>query len=673
MPPLGLIFMSDRHSSHQEIQARIQEAEACLKNQEAHRAEAILDELIANDAKAFRAHYYKAVCRRLHKDHGSALEHLHLALALQPDYGRAWQEIGHNHRDQDHTKESIEAYRRAVELNPGLLAAWRSLASLYQADGRSDEAAMAEANAHRLERLPKALQAVTSLMHEKRLFKAEHLCRQFLKKKPSDVEGMRLLAAIGIELNVLDDAEFLLESALEFEPNFDLGRLDYIKVLHKRQKYQKAFDQATELRRRLPNNVASEMAYATEAAAIGRYDEALTVLESLIKVAPHPEQIYMQQGHAFKTTGQENQAIEAYQHAARSRPSLGDAWWSLANMKTHRFSDGDISRMENELGIQALNPTDRYHMHFALGKAYEDQQAFEEAFAHYAKGNALKKSELRYSADRMQADFDRQKDFFTPERVHLFNGLGHPAPDPIFIVGLPRAGSTLIEQILASHSQIDGTLELPNILAMVHRLNGRQLVQDTPNYPHVLADLSKDQLQALGQQYLDETKIHRASAPYFTDKMPNNFRHIGLIKTILPDARIIDARRHPMACCFSGFKQLFAEGQEFSYGLEDLGRYYGGYVDLMDHWHQCYPGEILQVDYEAVVDDLEGEVKRLLDYLQLPFEPECISYYQTHRSVRTASAQQVRQPIYRSGVEQWKQFETWLGPLKAALGQLAEP
>lgn len=664
--------MSCADLSHEEIKAGIQQAEACLKNQDVLRAEAILDDLINSNANAFRAHYYKAVCRRLQADHSSALDHLSQTLALQPDYGRAWQEIGHNHRDQMDSQAAIAAYRAAVELNPGLLAAWRSLARLYQDQGQRQEAAMASANADRLEGLPKELQAVTSLMHEKRLFKAEQLCRQFLLKHPKNTEAMRLLAAIGTELNVLDDAEFLLESALEFEPGFDLARLDYIKVLHKRQKYQKAFEQAQELRRRLPNNVAAEMAYANEAAAIGQYEEALAVLDGLIAIAPHPAHVHMQRGHAFKTTGQAQQAIDAYQQAVQERPSFGDAWWSLANMKTHRFGEEDISLMERQLNTERLRPVDQYHLHFALGKAYEDRQVFDQAFAHYAKGNALKKSEIRYSADQMEADFERQKHFFDLDRIKALQGLGHMAADPIFIVGLPRAGSTLIEQILASHSQIDGTLELPNILAIVHRLNGRLLRQDMPHYPQVLAELSTEQIATLGQQYLDETRIHRANAPYFTDKMPNNFRHIGLIKTILPHARIIDARRHPMACCFSGFKQLFAEGQEFSYGLEDLGRYYTGYVDLMDHWHQYYPGEILQVNYEQVVENLEVEVKRLLDYLQLPFEPQCIEFYQTRRSVRTASAQQVRQPIYQSGVEQWKHFDPWLAPLRASLGHLAE-
>lgn len=652
--------------------ALFERAEGLLKQQHIRQAEALFDQVLVLEPTRAQAHFYKAVCRRAEGDHESAIKQLQQALQIKPDYGRAWQEIGHNHRDQYKTEAAIRAYRAAVEHNPGLMASWRELAQLLQGQGQDMEANVAKANLERLSHLPKVLQAVTSMMHEDRLYKAEQLCRHYLKEHPKDTEGMRLLAALGMRLNVLDDAEFLLESALEFEPGFDLARLDYVKVLHKRQKFQKAHEQALELRRRLPNNLAAEMAYANQCAAIGRYEEALSVLDALLPISPNPAHIHIQRGHALKTIGQQAKAIEAYQASAKARPHFGDAWWSLANMKTHRFDEAEIECMQSELALENASPIDRYHLHFALGKAYEDREAYAHSFEHYDQGNALKKAEVRYSADRMQADFQRQKDFFTPKRVQTLQGLGHDAPDPIFIVGLPRAGSTLIEQILASHSQIDGTLELPNVLATVHHLNGRQLVNEAPKYPAVIEDLEPEAIAALGEQYIKETQIHRAGAPFFTDKMPNNFRHIGLIKTMLPNAKIIDARRHPMACCFSGFKQLFAEGQEFSYGLEDMGRYYRDYVDLMAHWDAVYPNDILRVDYEAVVADLEGQVNRLLAYLELPFEPQCIDFHQTKRSVRTASAEQVRQPIYQSGVEQWRHFEPWLGPLKATLGDLID-
>jgi tetratricopeptide (TPR) repeat protein len=484
---------------------------------------------------------------------------------------------------------------------------------------------------------------------------------------------MRLLADIGMRLGIYDDAEFLLESVLEIEPGFDRARADYVKVLQKRQKFQRALEESAALRKRLPNNVPVKLTYANICSAVGRNAESLALLEELLDEVPNPDNIHLNRGHVFKTIGEHERAVQAYRNACAERPTHGDAWWSLANMKTFRFRDDEIETMESLLERGEIVAGDEYHLCFALGKAFEDRKDYERSFEYYARGNRLKKDELRYSADRMQADFDRQKAFFTPERVAQFAGRGVPDDDPIFIVGLPRAGSTLVEQILASHSQVDGTLELPNILATVHRLNGRLKRGEEPRYPGILAELDEGRFAEMGRAYIDDTRIHRQGAPYFTDKMPNNFRHIGLILSILPNARIIDARRAPMACCFSGFKQLFAEGQEFTYSLNDIGRYYAGYVDLMEHWKKLYPESILQVDYEVVVDDLEPQVRRMLEFLKLDFEPACVEFHRTRRSVRTASSEQVRQPIYRTGVEQWRHFEPWLDDLKRALGPVPTP
>ncbi len=646
-------------------------AESLLKKGRTQQATRLLETLTRDSPDQPRALFLLAVCRRSAKRHDEALALLEKLARLEPEYGRAWQEIGHNHRDCNRPDRAVEAYRKATELNPGLLASWRDLGRmLRRLRGEENAAAVAEANASRLAALPRELQSVTSMMFEDKLYKAEKLCRHFLQQNPKHVEAMRLLAAIGSRLNILDDAEFLLDTALELEPNFDLARIDYVKVLHKRQKFEHAFDQAAELRRRMPGNLAAEVAYANQCSAVGRYDQALEVLDPLLDKSPNPANIQMLRGHALKTIGRHEEAVAAYRSAAEKRPGFGDAWWSLANMKTFRFSDAEVDHMALQEASGALPPVDRYHLCFALGKAHEDREDFRLSFEYYARGNRLKHEEVRYSADRMQSDFDRQKALFTPERVRALDGLGFQAPDPIFIVGLPRAGSTLVEQILASHSQIDGTLELPNILAMAHRLNGRLQRDEEPRYPAVLADLEADKFAEMGRQYIDETRIHRQGAPCFTDKMPNNFRHIGLILSILPNARIIDARRAAMPCCFSGFKQLFAEGQEFTYSLSDIGRYYTGYVDLMDHWKRLYPHSILQVDYEDVVEDLEAQVRRMLDFFGLAFEPGCVEFHRTQRSVRTASSEQVRKPIYRAGVEQWRNFEPWLDELKQALAGL---
>jgi len=643
-------------------------AEALLKQKRFDEAAAALQSIVDEQPENIRALYLLAVSHRVRRRFDAALETLDRLRRAAPEYGRAWQEIGHNHRDRDRPAEAVEAYERAVELNPGLAASWRFLGAALAHLGESERSRVAQANYLRLAELPKELVAVTSLMHEGQLYKAEKLCRHYLQNHPHHLEGMRLLAAIGVKLNIYDDAEFLLESALEMDPEFNLARVDYVKVLQKRQKFERAFEEAAELRRRMPGNLSAELTYANQASAVGRYQESLAVLDELLDRAPNPANVQMLRGHALKTIGRHDEAVAAYRAAYTARPGLGDAWWSLANMKTFRFDDEEMRRMQALVDSGELTRLDEYHLCFALGKAHEDREDFERSFEYYARGNRLKKEELRYDADRMQADFERQKRFFTAERADSLRGLGVDDDDPIFIVGLPRAGSTLVEQILASHSRVDGTLELPNILATAHRLNGRLKRGQEPRYPGVLAGLAPERFEEMGRQYLDETRVHRKDAPYFTDKMPNNFRHIGLILSILPNARIIDARRSPMACCFSGYKQLFAEGQEFTYSLEDIGRYYAGYVDLMAHWKALYPASILQVNYEDVVDDLEPQVRRMLDFLDLDFEPACVEFHRTRRSVRTASSEQVRQPIYRSGVEQWRHFESWLEDLERALG-----
>lgn len=312
---------------------------------------------------------------------------------------------------------------------------------------------------------------------------------------------------------------------------------------------------------------------------------------------------------------------------------------------------------------------DRYHLCFALGKALEDRGDYADAFDYYERGNRLKRDELRYTAERLSDEMLRQRELVTSDVVARFAGAGCPAPDPIFIVGLPRAGSTLLEQVLASHSQVEGTMELPNILTLAHKLERRSAQGEEPEYPGNLATIPLEDLTRFGEDYLRDTRIYRKQGtPLFIDKMPNNFRHIGLISAILPQAKIIDARRSAMGCCFSGFKQLFAEGQEFTYGLHEVGTYYRDYVGLMDHWDQVLPDKVLRVRYEEVVDDLEGQVRRLLDFCGLPFEEVCLNFHETERAVRTASSEQVRQPIFRSGVDQWEKFSDFLGPLRAVLG-----
>ncbi|WP_300541792.1 tetratricopeptide repeat-containing sulfotransferase family protein [Maricaulis sp.] len=616
--------------------------------------------------------YVSAVCARYLKQWDEAQAHLARIRRTAPEFGRAHQEEGHLLRDRGETARALLAYQRACQFNPALLASWRAQAELLAAEGRQAEARQARGQADRIAALPQELVAVTHLLYEGKLLKAEQLCRAFLQKTPHHIEAMRLLAEIGTRFGVLEDADFLLESAIEFEPDNTQLRLDYIQVLRKRQKFEAALEQARHLYESDPANPIFQSHFAIESMQTGEYERALELFDTILAHLPEDPATLTSRGHALKTMGRHDEAVASYRKAFAVKPDHGDAYYALANLKTYVFTDGEIAAMREQEASADLSFQNRIHLCFALGKAFEDRGEYDAAFEYYERGNDLKRVQTRYTSEQMAEELQAQASVCTADLFEKQGGKGCEAPDPIFIVGLPRAGSTLLEQILASHSQVDGTLELPNILALSHRLRGRKRVSDKTHYPRVLFDLTAEQLRTLGEDYIENTRIHRQGAPFFTDKMPNNFRHIGLIKLILPDAKIIDARREPMACCFSGFKQLFAEGQEFTYGLDEIGRYYRGYVELMDHWNAVLPGQILRVHYEDVVADLETQVRRILDFCGLEFEQACLDFHTTERAVRTASSEQVRQPIYQSGVEQWRHFEDHLDPLKQALGPALE-
>jgi len=442
-------------------------------------------------------------------------------------------------------------------------------------------------------------------------------------------------------------------------------------VLGKRHKHLASLEQARKLLAIDPGNRAFRTVYATACVGLGDHEEALRVYRELLTETPHNPELHLSVAHALKTQGRQAQAIEEYRAAAAARADFGDAYWSLANLKTYRFTDAELERMRGLEAAAGTQLVDRYHLCFALGKALEDRGEYQEAFRYYERGNAFKKSESRFDVDAMERTLKLQARLCTREFLAARSGGGCDRPDPIFIVGLPRAGSTLLEQILASHSQVEGTMELADIPRMVQQVAGREN-RDTPSrYPALLAELTPAERLRLGEKYIADTRVYRTGKPYFIDKMPNNFRHIGLIHLILPKARIIDARREPLACCFSNFKQLFASGQEFTYSLEDLGRYYRAYLGIMAHWDVILPARILRVQHEELVEDLEHQVRRILDFVGLDFEPACLEFYKTERSIRTASSEQVRQPIYREGLDQWRHFEPWLGPLWAALGERA--
>ncbi|MBT8426445.1 MAG: sulfotransferase, partial [Erythrobacter sp.] len=512
-------------------------AQKALQAGDFARGRKLADDLLAEDSKDGEALYMAAVAARYLKQYADAERYLASLHGVMPEYGRAWQEAGHLAKACGQKASAISAFASATRFNPALEASWRAMAPLLAEAGRVAEAKNAIAQADRIAGLPKELVAVTHHFHEGRLLRAEEICRHYLRSHPKDVEGMRLLAKIGMQLGVLEDAEFLLDSAAAFEPQNIQVRLDYIDALRRRQKFEKAREEAEALYRQDPDNPLFQSHLAIESMQTGDYDKAFELFDAVLTKLPGDPATLTSRGHALKTTGRQEDAVESYRAAFAAKPDHGDAYYALANLKTYTFTDDEIAAMREQVARPGLAFMDRVYLSFALGKAFEDRGEYGASFAHYEEGNALKRAQTRYSADAMSEELAKQAEFCTPELFDTHSGSGHSAPDPIFILGLPRAGSTLLEQILASHSQIDGTLELPNILALAHRLRGRKAGQS--RYPQILHDLTREQLTQFGEKFIEDTRVHRQGAPFFIDKMPNNFRHIGLIHMILPNAKII--------------------------------------------------------------------------------------------------------------------------------------
>jgi len=623
------------------------------------------------DRRHTEALYTLAVAQRYESRYSDALATLKKLFTVNPTYGRGHQEKGYALKAMGKEGEACSAFERAVQTNPALHASWKELSEFYSKAGLDGQKQLALDRFNYLAGLPRELLTVSSMIHEGKLYKADRLCRHFLREHKHHVEGMRLLAAIGTELGILNDAEFLLESCLEFDPNHRHARYDYANLLLRMQKFEKAYKQTRILVENQPDNLAYRALLANAAAGIGCHDEAIDEYNKVLKKSTGQHQLIVMRGHAEKTIGDLTAAIRSYKSAFSMKPDYGDAFWSLANTKNYRFMAKEIDHMIRYEALEDTSQEDRIHLCFALGKALEDRGEYAGSMDYYLSGNELKRNTIQHQPSMLNIRSKSQTEVFTAEFFENKKGVGCSAPDPIFIVGLPRAGSTLLEQILASHSSVTGTYELPNIIALVQRLRGTQVADkenNAPKYPQILTELEDDYFFRFGEQYIDETRIYRQGSEYFIDKNPNNFFHIGLIRLILPNAKIIDARRHPMSCCFSGFKQLFGQGQEFTYGLEQIGNYYREYVELMDHWNRVLPGFVLPVNYEEVVNDLETQVRRILGFCGLPFEDACLEFHRTRRSVRTPSSEQVRQPIYRSGMDYWRHYDRWLDPLRNALG-----
>ncbi|MFK7865433.1 MAG: sulfotransferase [Pseudohongiellaceae bacterium] len=627
-----------------------------------------LEQLLNKNSEDAEALYMQAVCLRYTQQYSAALDTIARLKALQPEHGRAHQEEGYNQRAIGNIPSALQAFERACFYNPALEASFKARIELINQQADRSRLPQIQTQLKQLQALPKPLVAVVDLISMGKLLKAEDLCRQFLKKLPHHIEAMRLLADIGMRLGILEDAEVLLKSANQLAPQDTRVHMDYIQVLQKRQQHAAAMKEATRLLEREPDNPQFQSIYAVQCMQSGDFNQALDKFDAILNTLPSDPITLTSKGHALKTKGDTDNAIQSYKDAIAAHPRHGEAFFSLANLKTYRFSDDE---MEHMLQLQAdpnLSFMEKVHVCFALGKAFEDQGEIPQSFAFYEKGNSMKKSQSKYNKEQVSQELDLQRQTVTKTLLESRCDWGHDSPAPIFVLGMPRAGSTLIEQILSSHSQVDGTLELPNVLSLSQKLRRQKVTGTTPGYPGILELLDQKDFSRFGQDFISDTRIHRQGAPYFIDKMPNNFRHIGLIKLMLPNAKIIDARRNPLDCCFSGFKQLFAEGQEFSYSLEDIGQYYKDYVRLMDHWDCVLPGFVLRVHNEDVIEDLDTQVKRMLDFCELPFEQACIDFHKTKRNVRTPSSEQVRRPVNRSGVDQWKKYEAHLAPLISTLG-----
>jgi len=646
--------------------ARLSSIRALLRQDRFTEALAAAKACLQEDPGNRDAHLFVAVAQRFLGNVADALNTLLRLEREHPRFSRLHEERGSCLVALKQAPQAIDAFLTAVHINHALPSSWRMLEGLYRLTGQAENMATAASHVATLSKVPTEIVTATSLFMDGDLDVAENMVRAYLLKHGDHIEGMRLLARIGIRQKVFDDAEVLLAALLQLAPGYRAARKEYAEVLLELHKYAEGRAQLEQLLTDEPEDRYCRTLYATSAVGLGEHERAVELYRSLLQGTPQDAELHLSIAHALKTLGSRDAAIAEYREAAQCRPNFGDAYWSLANLKTYRFTEMERARLDTAQADASLSDVDRYHLYFALAKALEDQEDFAESYRYYQLGNTLKRIESKYRPEIIEENTRQQIQVCTREFFGERAGWGAENRDPIFIVGLPRSGSTLLEQILASHSRIEGTQELSSVQQIVARLRGRDI--NNPLYPRVLERLTANHFAELGQRYLDSARVYRSGKEFFIDKQPNNFRHLGLIHLMLPNAKIIDARREPMACCFSNFKQLFARGQEFTYSIEDIARYYRTYLELMSHWQRALPGKILRVSHEDVVEDLEGNVRRILDFCGVEFEPQCIEFHKTVRSVRTASSEQVRQPINRDGIDQWQHFEAWLEPLKLALG-----
>ncbi len=578
-----------------------------------------------------------------------------------PRFSRLHEERGQCFLELRNVSAAVGTFIQAVNLNPTLPNSWHALEQLFRHAGDAAAAATAAERLAMLGQLPAEVVQASSLMADGDLDPAAGILRHYLDRDPHNVGVQRLLARICLDQGNWPEAEHRLQRVLQLAADFAPARLDYGLVLLQQQKHRQARDQAKHLLNVDPTNREYRKLYGAACLGLGDYAPVVDLYSGLLAEIPatgrEAAELRLWRGNALKTIGRTEDAVADYRAAIRAHPDAAVAWYSLANLKVHRFSPSDVAEMRDAEACSKTPPMDRVYLCFALGKALEDAGDYAAAWSYYARGNALKRTHCAYRPEDLDRTCHQQQEIGTAAFFQTRSGWGSNYDSPIFIVGMPRSGSTLVEQILASHSAIEGTSELAEL--------GQYATELTS-----LGDLNPESARQLGRRYLEETQIYRTMGrPYFIDKMPNNFLHVGLIQLILPQAKIIDVRREPMACCFGNLKQLFgSNNQPFTYDVQEVTHYTRCYLKLMRHWDSVLPGRVLRVHYEDLIDDLEGSVRRILQYCGLPFEPGCLSFYQTPRSVRTASSQQVREPLSRDSLDHWRHFEQWLAPLKDALG-----
>ncbi len=582
-------------------------------------------------------------------------------LKLYPNFPRALEGMGRAHLRDRKPAKAVKYLQQVLAAMPDRPSTLFLLGKALAATGQGIEAEQAVERAFKLDPKRAALARAFEAQRENNIVEAEQILREILKREPDEVTALRMLGSLATEANKWGAAERLLQRAVELAPDFILAWNDLATLYLQQEVFDKALDHVEHAIQLDPKLPFAQVIRGNVLSKAQRHEEALASYREALDLSPGHGGALSGIGHVLKTIGRQDESIAAYRECIRAHPALGEAYWSLANLKTFEFDDEEVRVMQHMVEDDELADEPKVNFYLSLGKHFENCSDYDRAFEHYRLGNELRRTHETYDPVQTQVIHDRIIEVFTPEFLANRADCGDPSFGPILIVGLPRSGSTLIEQILASHSQVEGTMELPDLSRLIRDINRNR--KDGQEYPEVLAQLSQQDFASLGQKYLETTQRYRTGKAWFVDKMPNNFASIGFLHLILPNAKVINARRHPLDSCMGCYKQLFYKGQSFTYDQFELGQYYLQYQRIVDHWHAVLPGKVLDLQYEDMVLDQENQTRRLLEYCGLTWEDQCLRFYETDRAINTASSEQVRQPIYTKALNYWRHYEDHLGEL----------